>query len=85
MRVATVESTTLATVAYDEARELLQLEFCSRAVYLYSGVPPAVHQALLDSPSKGGYFNRIIRGRYPYRALADTIRRRAEVPGRCGQ
>ena len=44
MRVATVESTTLATVSYDEARELLQLEFCSRAVYQYFGVPAAVHQ-----------------------------------------
>jgi hypothetical protein len=71
MRVATVESTTLATVAYDEARQLLQLEFCSRAIYLYFGVPAAVHQALLDAPSKGKYFNRAIRGRFPYRPIAD--------------
>jgi len=70
MRVA-VDSTTLAAVAYDEARELLQLEFCSRAVYLYFGVPLAVYQALLDAPSTGRYFNRAIRGRYPYRPLAD--------------
>ena len=66
MRVAAVESTTLATVAYEEARELLQLEFCSRAVYLYFGVPPTVHQALLGASSKGSYFNRFIRGRFPY-------------------
>jgi len=85
MRAATVESTTLATVTYDEAHELLQLEFCSRAVYLYFGVPPAVHQALLDAPSKGGYFNRTIRGRYPYRLLAGTMRWLAEAPTRCGQ
>ena len=85
MRVATVESTTLATVAYDEARELLQLEFCSRVVYLYFGVPAAVHQALLDAPSKGRYFNQTIRGRYPYHPIADAIRRGAEVPARCGQ
>ena len=70
MRVA-VDSTALATVAYDETRELLQLEFCSRAVYLYLGVPPTVHQALLDAPSKGNYFNKTIRGRYPYRPAAD--------------
>jgi hypothetical protein len=73
MRVATVESTTLATVAYDEARELLQLEFCSRAVYLYFGVPAAVHQALLDAPSKGRYFNRAIRGRFPYRPVLTAM------------
>ena len=71
MRVATVESTTLATVVYDEARELLQLEFCSRAVYLYFGVPAAVYHALLGAPSKGRYFNQSIRGRFPYRPLSD--------------
>ena len=69
MCVATVGSTTLATVAYDEARERLQLEFCSRAVYLFFGVPPAVHEALLNAPSKGRYFNQTIRGRYPYRLM----------------
>lgn len=69
MRVTTVESSTLATVAYDETRSLLQLEFCSRRSYRYFGVPSAVHQALLDAPSKGRYFNRAIRGRFPYRPI----------------
>lgn len=71
MRVATVESTTLATIVYDESRKLLELEFRSRAVYQYFSVPPAVHQALLDARSKGGYFNRAIRGRFRYRAMED--------------
>ena len=85
MRVATVDSTTLATVAYDEAQELLQLEFCSRAVYLYFGVPLTVHQALLGAPSKGKYFNQAIRGRFPYRLIPDfqAAPRRAEIPARC--
>jgi hypothetical protein len=68
MRVA-VDSTTLATVAYDAARELLELEFWSGAVYLYFGVSPAVHLALLEAPSKGRCFNQTIRGRYPYRPM----------------
>ena len=85
MCVVTVESTTLATVAYDEGRELLQLEFCSRAVYLYFGVPAAVHQALLAAPSKGRYFNQTIRGRFSYRPIldSDSVRRNAEMPTRC--
>ena len=66
MNVTAVESSTLATVAYDGARELLQLEFRSRAIYLYLGVPAAVHEALLRAPFKGGYFNRFIRGYFPY-------------------
>jgi hypothetical protein len=53
MRV-TEESTALATVAYDDARELLQLEFCSWVVYLYCGVPAAVHPALVVSSSPSG-------------------------------
>ena len=85
MRVATVESSTLATVAYDEARELLQLVFFSRAVYQYFGVPGAVHQALLGAPSKGKYFNDAIRGRFPYRLIPDfdTVPPDAEAPAGC--
>jgi hypothetical protein len=66
MNVTAVDSTTLAMVAYDDARELLRLEFRSRAIYQYFGVPAAVHAALLRAPSKGRYFNRVIRGRFPY-------------------
>ena len=66
MLAAAVESTTLATVAYDAQGQLLWLEFRSRAVYCYFGVPPAVHQDLMAAPSKGTYFNRNIRGRFPY-------------------
>jgi KTSC domain len=85
VRVATVDSTTLATVAYDEAQELLQLEFCSRAVYLYFGVPATVHQALLGAPSKGKYFNQAIRGRFPYRPIPDSgsVPQVAKMPARC--
>jgi len=82
MRVATVESTTLATVAYDESQERLQLEFCSRAIYLYFGVPSAVYEALLGAPSKGKYFNQTIRGRFPYRLVRSlqAVPRDAEIP-----
>jgi hypothetical protein len=66
MDVTVVASTTLSTIAYDGIRNLLQLEFRSRAVYQYFGVPVAVHEALLDAPSKGSYFNLAIRGRYPF-------------------
>ena len=66
MDVTAVASTTLSTIAYDGIRNLLQLEFCSRAVYHYFGVPAAVHESLLGAPSKGSYFNQAIRGRYPF-------------------
>lgn len=84
MRVATVESTTLATVAFDEDRELLQLEFCSRTVYLYFGVPAAVHQALLGAPSKGRYFNQTIRGRFPFCRISELYTDAPDAQGRLG-
>jgi len=74
MHITAVESTTLATVAYDETSELLQLEFRSRATYQYFGVPGAVHLALRDAPSKGGYFNRVIRGGFRYRRVPNDDR-----------
>ena len=85
MRVTAVESTTLVTVSYDDARELLQLEFCSRAVYEYFSVPAAVYQSLLDASSKGRYFNQAIRGHFRYRVISDfdAGQRRAEIPTRC--
>jgi hypothetical protein len=79
MNVTTVESTTLSAVGYDNARNLLQLEFRSRAIYQYFGVPPAMHAGLLYAPSKGGYFNRVIRGRFVF-ARAD----REQAGAGCG-
>jgi hypothetical protein len=85
MRVTTVESATLATVVYDETRELMRLEFCSRAVYIYFGVPAAVHQALLGAPSKGRYFNQAIRGQFSYCLISnfDAVPVDAEMPAGC--
>ena len=71
MNVTAVESTTLAVVAYDDAHEILQLEFRSRASYRYFGVPAPVYEALLAAPSKGKYFNRAIRGNFPYSRAAN--------------
>jgi hypothetical protein len=73
MDIMAVQSSTLATLAYDEARKVLQLEFRSRAIYCYFGVPARVYEALLAASSKGKYFNRAIRGIFPY-SRASNIR-----------
>jgi hypothetical protein len=69
MLATTVESTTLAAVDYDSARQLLWLEFRSHALYCYFDVPAAIYQDLLEADSKGVYFNRHIRNRFPYRSV----------------
>jgi len=72
MNVTAVESTTLTALAYDEVLEILQLEFRSRAIYRYFGVPAPVDEALLGAPSKGTYFNRMIRGNFRYSRVSNT-------------
>jgi hypothetical protein len=64
LKAVAVESTTLATVAYDPAQHVLQLEFRDRTIYHYRGVSAEVHDALLRAPSKGAYFNRVIRSHF---------------------
>jgi KTSC domain len=71
MNITAVESSTLAALAYDAAHKVLQLEFRSRAIYRYFGVPAPVYEALLAASSKGKYFNRAIRGIFPYSRVSD--------------
>jgi hypothetical protein len=66
MNITAVESATLAAIGYDASRGILQLEFRSRAVYRYVGVPASVYTSLLAAPSKGRYFNGAIRGHFPH-------------------
>lgn len=74
MKPTIVESTTLATVAYDADRQLLQIEFRDRTAYRYFHVPTDVYETLLRAPSKGSYFNRVIRGQFAYvRMHADWL------------
>jgi KTSC domain len=61
-----VNSTVLASLAYDASGSILQLEFCNGAIYRYSAVPAAVYHSLLAADSKGSYFNREIRTRFPH-------------------
>ena len=75
-----VDSTTLATVAYDCSAQLLRLEFRSRAVYFYFGVPPAIHRGLMAATSKGSYFNRNIRGRFRFQRKPDHGRHLLSSP-----
>ena len=72
MNMTAVDSATLAAVAYDDAHELLQLEFRSGAIYRYFGIPAPLYEALLAAPSKGKYFNRAIRGKFAYSLSSNT-------------
>ena len=62
-------SSVLASVAYDQDRAVLQVEFRSGAVYHYFQVPHQSYAELWQSDSHGAYFNRHIRNFFPYARL----------------
>ncbi len=65
-----VDSTSISSVGYDEATCELYVQFVeSDATYVYYGVGPRTHRELVEAESIGGYFNRKIRPRYPWRRL----------------
>jgi hypothetical protein len=69
-----VPSSLLASVAYDDDRAILQLEFRSGAVYQYFHVPPQSYQELWQADSHGAYFNRHIRNIFRYALLHPATR-----------
>jgi KTSC domain-containing protein len=66
-----LQSTTLASALYHPLQRYLEIEFRSGERYLYFQVPPPCYHQLLQADSKGSYFNRYIRNRFPYQHLTN--------------
>lgn len=64
-----VESSLIASVAYDARRMILDIWFTTGRRYRYFEVEPEVVEALMNAPSKGRFFNDEIRDAYIYRRL----------------
>jgi hypothetical protein len=64
-----VDSTAIRRIRYDEARRKLFVRFTSGAEYVYVGVPGEVCRSFAKAESKGRFFARKIRDRYPYNRL----------------
>jgi hypothetical protein len=59
-----VVSTSVASVGYDPARAVLEIEYQGGRIYQYLDVPSAAHRLLLQSPSIGEYVNKVIKPRF---------------------
>ena len=65
-----VSSSNLASVGYDPAAQILEIEFHSGGVYQYFGVPTAIYQGLMAASSHGSYFDQFIKkGGYGYQRV----------------
>jgi lysyl-tRNA synthetase, class II len=72
MPLILVASAALSAVEYDSDGETLKVQFRDRRLYQYRGVPASIYEQLLSSDSKGAFFNRAIRGHFPYVSSART-------------
>jgi hypothetical protein len=59
-----VKSSDLKSIGYDDASQILEIEFHSGGIYQYSKVPPSVFNELVQAASKGKYFHKCIKKSY---------------------
>ena len=68
----TVESSCLASIAYEAGARTLEVEFRKGAVYRYLDVPAALYDALMQAPSIGRFFASSIRNHFQYARVAPS-------------
>ncbi|CAN7346361.1 KTSC domain-containing protein [Caulobacter sp. LjRoot300] len=61
-----VDSTAIRRIDYEPEHGKLFVTFIDGDEYVYVGVPARVTEAFERAPSKGRFFQRMIRDRYPY-------------------
>jgi hypothetical protein len=59
-----VNSSVIRAVDYDGDNSILYIKFNSGTTYKYYRVPEAIFRGLLNSQSKGTYFNQRIKDRF---------------------
>ena len=64
MKRSLVQSSSLHSVGYDTAAQVLEVEFRRGGIYQYFGLPEPVYEALLNAASVGKFFQANIRDRF---------------------
>jgi hypothetical protein len=65
MKRTFVNSSSVASVGYDAATSVLEVEFRNGNVYRYFAVPSKIHGALVEADSVGAFVNTVIKPHYP--------------------
>jgi hypothetical protein len=60
-----VKSSSIRSIGYDEPASKLEVEFHARSVYQYAGVPKALYEQFMATPSKGRFFDQRIKEKFP--------------------
>lgn len=66
MKRQSVESSNLASIGYDEEKQILEIQFKHGGVYQYFEVSKNVYEELMNADSHGKYFVHNIKDDYEY-------------------
>lgn len=66
-------SAVIAAYQYDAATEILEIRYHSGKVYHYLGVPEKVFREMRSTMAKGIWFNRHIKGKYPFKDVTPGL------------
>lgn len=69
MKRLSVESSNLASIGYDAANEILEIEFNHGGVYQYFDVLENVYDELMNADSHGRYFVHNIKDDYEFEKM----------------
>jgi hypothetical protein len=61
MKRIAIDSSGIVTIGYDQAKNILEVEFINAHVYRYNNVPELLYLRLMRASSKGAFFNKKIR------------------------
>ncbi|WP_193197829.1 lysine--tRNA ligase [Nostoc sp. MG11] len=64
------EGSVIKEFSYDPKTQTLTIEFDSGSVYEYFKVPHSVKEDLDNAPSRGQYFNKLIKGKFKFEQLS---------------
>ncbi len=64
MQMVQVRSSAITAVGYDATTRRMKITFKQGRTYDFCGVPPEVHQGLMNAGSVGAYYDRVIKDRY---------------------
>lgn len=64
-----VRSSSIRSIGYDAASEILEVEFHDGGIYQYFGVSEFLYQGIMLAKSKGEYFNHRLAGRFRFEHL----------------
>lgn len=64
--ISTPESSTIAAFGYDDARNVLVVQFKAGSTYEYYDVPESIFRYMSDASSKGQFLAQSVKGSYRY-------------------